>query len=913
MSKLYAKYDNSGTWTVISGARDIKVTRAMNYKDDCKFMLPNYFNEVYSTWEARIDTGIQIWIDTDTDFLIFEGQITHVITGDPIEIKCSGILDKLDWYGIPEGSTKFKLDEVVIKSVPAADPSVFRVQVLTEEGEVPDWNETDYLGKFVIISDATLQESNAVMLSEAGSSVVNEASEDNAHGDTQTDGDTSDEAGWEANCWIVERDKTTHNTENPTKMIIALDAVNDTITKASDVTKIKIEMKGRIRQSAYGAWLGPFTMICGWSIDGVTIDIPLFTVTSPKGDVYSAVSQEFSFIGEELVIIVEPETTDQYFNEGANFWEDGYIILQMDYLGTILGTTRDISHKIYLNYCKVTTYYNSETFDAVSGRISALSETVNEFSIFALDVDGNAIDFTSRGFAVSDRVTIAENVNIAFQKCLVGPLADKPELVIPENIHKGIANEYFGITGHKLFITICNYMGYSYWASYDGDLANDGLSFPRIVAKLESDVDNVYILGDVVAGVAGDVITLTTATSFAVDELNGLEVYVTAGEQIGETFIISDTAANGNITLSTTPNANLNGDTVNIQYPERIYDPSNNPPEDLAVVEAQNNTYGGVVVYCNAGVTDIIRSGAAPYNDKIKVIVRKDILTIQEAREVGARWALVLKTRRLSVNLKWTYLPTEFPVPGKLYTYNGRKWDGTDHTTVEAFTDEICRRVTVSQDGAAGMWEINGYFGGGSTPVDEALGKAIGDLRVINILNQATSMTAPVTGAKRHAQLDGITATDHHTSRDADLMIGEANAQKVPCIVQGVTNPTLLDTGSDVIQSLGTGNFWVGFTIPFPMHRGGLNLYVKSIFVEIHTADATDYLTRIRYFAWSDYDTSVTELSDATDRTAGGSYEYAVNQNMSPYQAGSIFLDCVAPGGAFELLISSVLAEIYYV
>ena len=74
MSKLYAKYDNSGTWTVISGAKNIKVTRAMNYKDDCKFMLPNYFNEVYSTWEARIDTGIQIWIDTDTDFLIFEGH-----------------------------------------------------------------------------------------------------------------------------------------------------------------------------------------------------------------------------------------------------------------------------------------------------------------------------------------------------------------------------------------------------------------------------------------------------------------------------------------------------------------------------------------------------------------------------------------------------------------------------------------------------------------------------------------------------------------------------------------------------------------------------------------------------------------------------------------------------------------------
>ena len=808
MSKFYIKYDNAGTWTTVPGAKDIKVNKATDYKDDAQFMLPNYFNEIYSTWEVRIDTGIQVWVDTDVDFLWFQGQITQVITGDPLQIKCLGVMDKLDWYGLPEGSTKFKLDEVQVKSAPVGAPPPTeenKLKVWTEEEESPGWSNTEYRGKFIIISDATLEESNAVMLSEAGSSVVNESGEDNTHVKTQTDNLTSNEGEWEADCWIVERDKPTHNTGNPTKMIIKLDAINDTITTGSDVTKIKIEMKGRVSKGA--GWRADnnrsLLMTCGWSIDGVNIDIPLFSATTPAHTLYSASIQEFSFIGDELVIIVEPGTTDQYFNEGAAFWEDGYIILQMEYFGEILGTSRSLTHKIYLNYCKVTTFYNSETFDTVSGKIFALSEIGGEyFDVFATDEDGDLLEFPDRGIAVGDKVTIAESVNVAFQKCLIGAPSSAPPLVIPDNIHKGIANEYFGITGQKLFITLCNYMGYSYWTSYDTVI-------PFIAANLVSDINNDFITDETVASVAGDVITLTTATTFDVDELNGLEVYVTAGEQIGETFTITDTATNGNITISPTPNANLNGDTVKIQFPERVYDKDNNPPEDLALIEAPNNSYGGVIVYCNAGVTDIIRSGSAPYNDKIKIIVRKDILTIQEAREVGARWALELKSRRLSVNLKWTYLPTEMPHPGKLYTYNGQKWDGSDYTTQESFSDKICRRVSASQDGAAGMWEINGYFGGGSTPGDEALGKAIGNLRVVNLLNQATSMTSPVTGVSRHGQLDGIGTSNHHsktvggdlTHDSITLPQGNANEQHLTAAQVAALHATY--TNANAVTAMG--------------------------------------------------------------------------------------------------------------
>ena len=112
----------------------------------------------------------------------------------------------------------------------------------------------------------------------------------------------------------------------------------------------------------------------------------------------------------------------------------------------------------------------------------------------------------------------------------------------------------------------------------------------------------------------------------------------------------------------------------------------------------------------------------------------------------------------------------------------------------------------------------------------------------------------------------------------AALMIGVANAEFIPCVFEiaggiGSIGKMYLNVTTMGITNVDTTSFLVSYRLPLPTNRGGLKLYVDDLRVGVHTADATDYLTRVRIYGIN-HDGATSLQLDSTNRTSQGSYVY---------------------------------------
>lgn len=210
----------------------------------------------------------------------------------------------------------------------------------------------------------------------------------------------------------------------------------------------------------------------------------------------------------------------------------------------------------------------------------------------------------------------------------------------------------------------------------------------------------------------------------------------------------------------------------------------------LPVVEEDDNEYGAVVVMYKEGLTAEVATGSS--SPRVKLIKMRSVRTLTEATEIAERKAVYYANPHYSFEVSWPFPPTVNPQVGTKYNFTLA--DGT------SYTDLICRRLSLFQDGGLGKWHIKGFFGGASTPPAESIGKRIGQLQ--RELSAQQSQLTSDAGVTRHAQLLGILGSSeaNHVSAAERTAIGTA-------IQKGgsVTATADLPMGGFVHTGLGAG------------------------------------------------------------------------------------------------------------
>lgn len=185
------------------------------------------------------------------------------------------------------------------------------------------------------------------------------------------------------------------------------------------------------------------------------------------------------------------------------------------------------------------------------------------------------------------------------------------------------------------------------------------------------------------------------------------------------------------------------------------YSHASDPPSKWGGTGEPNN-YGYVRIQYKNGVTPLIQADT-PSSSEIEYFeTRKDIITEEGAIEYGKKLANRMNNLQQSVQLEWHYEPTNIPQVGTKYDITLDKWNGSSFTTY-AYSDYICRTVTISQDGTSGgQFSCSAEFGLLSTSGNEWIGKQIADAHNKIKRDIALSMTNRYVGVTRHGGLTGI-------------------------------------------------------------------------------------------------------------------------------------------------------------
>jgi len=175
--------------------------------------------------------------------------------------------------------------------------------------------------------------------------------------------------------------------------------------------------------------------------------------------------------------------------------------------------------------------------------------------------------------------------------------------------------------------------------------------------------------------------------------------------------------------------------------------------EPIDDIETINNIYGAVAVWWSGQSDGDNPAVELTGNDNPKVlrVLRKDILEYGTAEAVALDHVAKHTNFHRSIPLSfdtWKHIRV-----GYLYdfTING-----------VTYSNQICRRVSYSQDGAYGKWSILGYFGGGHTPYTEKIGMKIGEMDKKITDNESLAITTVFRSTPRHSNLLGIGEDDHH-------------------------------------------------------------------------------------------------------------------------------------------------------
>lgn len=149
------------------------------------------------------------------------------------------------------------------------------------------------------------------------------------------------------------------------------------------------------------------------------------------------------------------------------------------------------------------------------------------------------------------------------------------------------------------------------------------------------------------------------------------------------------------------------------------FDLENDPPTNEPNFSYDSEeTYGYVIIRYAGGATTPVQADSPSSDPKTIVIDCPEIVSRSEAMEIALEWANYYAVPRYSISVMWNYLPTNLPIVGQRYNIYLNS-----STTL---TDQVCRRITIKQDGALGQILIEGFFGNGHTPPIEKLGREIG-------------------------------------------------------------------------------------------------------------------------------------------------------------------------------------------
>ena len=147
---------------------------------------------------------------------------------------------------------------------------------------------------------------------------------------------------------------------------------------------------------------------------------------------------------------------------------------------------------------------------------------------------------------------------------------------------------------------------------------------------------------------------------------------------------------------------------------------------------------------------------------------------------------------------------------------------------------------------------------------------------------------------------------------EAYLGIGIANKRWVTLTADGEGFP---GDSSFVTNyaNVGADDSKFSFTLSLPYVIGAKNLVVTQYRYGISAADANDYVTRTRMFGWSDFETSATLHTNATDKKT----EALITENMADttiggvYERVMVYIETVSTDAA-QIALSFCQVEYYY-
>lgn len=438
----------------VSNASNIKINSLINGIGSANFQVPNNHlladNSVYETWQSRID-GEEIVIKDGTHVL-FRGYIKDVSGNSPLTITCEDNLGKLTWYTLPSENSDFTLFEGKINGVDGTSISV----VDTDDND-PAFVDDQYNNKYVIVSDATINQSNVQLerdeldyigYSETSSSYDTKTGDYTDVEDSITPADDDVYLEWERT--TLGNGELGSGEKHYYQIGLALE--NYTIAKTSTIQKMEVKTQFTVKY--YSArTIPPVTVRLISSADGDLNNkrtLQYFIAT------HGTVTENEYVKDYDFEIDVGASRQEWMFNKGTNYWEDGFIGVEISDPDTSAMMAESAFLRLYMKTLQVKIYYDTGTFDVINVPITDTTAT---------DTLTTETNFTSSNVAVNDTVYIGETMNTAFNNIPVGSPVDLPTLFINngEDIESGIAQQYVGISAYKMFTTLCDLNTYDYF------------------------------------------------------------------------------------------------------------------------------------------------------------------------------------------------------------------------------------------------------------------------------------------------------------------------------------------------------------------------------------------------------------------------------------------------------------------
>ena len=299
--------------------------------------------------------------------------------------------------------------------------------------------------------------------------------------------------------------------------------------------------------------------------------------------------------------------------------------------------------------------------------------------------------------------------------------------------------------------------------------------------------------------------------------------------------------------------------------------------------------------------------------EKSMQIIDDNIMTQPEAQEIANTQLALLEAKRPSIRV---------PLDGvNILLQLGAYVNLTMARPTVGAADYKIRMIQRSKFGKTGIKTVV-YCGLGETHWDELIVKEIKKLQLethkaLTDRLESTPYDVGVGGVVwddiggRVAGVEAISYTKAEI--DAINAIGIANKRWIPCLAEGERYPASSEISIYYQNKDGQDNqHW--FSIPLPLIIGGThNLVITQTNVGIFASDNDDYITTLRWYGWSAYDTFANIVTDGTDRKNA----QLVTWNHADIAAGANYVRMIllcetVATNALDLKIAFVLIEYYY-